>query len=160
MQKDFDRWNEQKKALERNREKPLFKEGEVWWCSVGINVGEESCGKGATFRRPVLILKRLSGASCIGIPLSTKIKMGTWFAPISIDGHVQTALLYQVRMFSTNRFQRRLAVLEYNVLASIRKKLEILLEPSHNHQGISPGSVGLPKNRDNDINSSASVKAP
>ena len=48
----------------------LFKEGEVWWCSVGLNVGEEEFGKGERFVRPVLIFKKFTQNSFLGIPLT------------------------------------------------------------------------------------------
>ena len=77
MKKDFDKWNIRKKHLEETDDEILFKDGEVWWCHVGINIKTESCGKGEYFQRPVLILKRLSMKSFIGIPLSTQIKIGS-----------------------------------------------------------------------------------
>jgi hypothetical protein len=39
----------------------LFKEREVWWCSIGLNVGDEEFWKGAYFTRPVLVFKKYSG---------------------------------------------------------------------------------------------------
>ena len=134
MQKDFDKWNKKKKALEIRSEKFLFKTGDIWWCSVGINVGTESCGKGENYQRPVLVLKKLSGDSFIGIPLSTKIKTGSWFVDIAIHGEKRYTLLYQIRMFHTNRFQRRLATLDDNDFARVKEKLEALLELSVHHR--------------------------
>ena len=32
-----------------------FKEWEIWWCSIGENVGVEINGKGSHFMRPVII---------------------------------------------------------------------------------------------------------
>lgn len=145
MEKDFDQWNERKKELEHKKERIFFKEGEVWWCAVGLNISTESCGKGGTFRRPILVLKKLSAVSCIGIPLSTQKKIGSWFSGITIHGETQYALLHQIRMFSTNRFQRRLATLDSNDLGKVKEKLEALLELSSNHQSRSSGSVGNPK---------------
>ena len=145
MYKDFDSWNEQKKKLETIRQRVLFKEREVWWCAVGLNISNESCGKGITFRRPILVLKKLSGTSCIGIPLSTQKKIGTWFVNISIHDETQYAFLYQIRMFSTNRFQRRLTTLDDKDFLKVKEKLEALLELSNNHQSVTSGSVGNPK---------------
>ena len=68
MLKDFDKWNTQKKELDIRKEEFFFKDGEIWWCSVGVNIGSESCGKGETFRRPVLVLRKLSSTAFIGIP--------------------------------------------------------------------------------------------
>ncbi len=128
MEKDFDRWNFQKKKIDSYRGDVLFKEGEIWWCSVGLNIGDESYGKGPTFRRPILVLKKLSRNLCIGIPLSTKLKTGTWFATISITEGSRTILLYQIRAFSAKRFQRRLAVLDEQGFKHVKQKLEQLLE--------------------------------
>jgi mRNA interferase MazF len=54
MEKDFDRWNACKKTTQTHRP-PLFSEGQVWWCRLGANVGDEQDGKGESFLRPVLV---------------------------------------------------------------------------------------------------------
>jgi mRNA interferase MazF len=128
MEKDFDRWNEQKKLLNTKNEKFFFKEGEIWWCSIGMNVGAESYGKGQTFNRPVLVLKKLSEKSFIGIPLSSKIKQGSWFIDITLPEGKRTALLYQIRMLSTNRFQWHIDTLESEEFMQVKQKLKQLLE--------------------------------
>lgn len=84
MEKDFDGWNTKKKRVEIDARKTLFREGEIWWCAVGVNVGQESCGKGNLYRRPILIIKKLSRENCIGLPVSTKQKSGSWFVEISV----------------------------------------------------------------------------
>jgi mRNA-degrading endonuclease toxin of MazEF toxin-antitoxin module len=145
MKKDFDNWNNRKKELESKDADLLFKTGDIWWCSVGVNVKEESCGKGETFRRPVLVIRKLSKKSFVGIPLSTQKKVGTWFCDISILEETQYVLLYQIRMFSVNRLQRRLTTLDDKDFSRVKEKLEALLELSHNHQSRSSGSVGNPK---------------
>lgn len=130
MQKDFDQWNTQKKVLDSRTDEFFFKQGEIWWCSVGLNIAIESCGKGDTFHRPVLILKKLSHTSFIGLPLSTKEKTGTWFVDITIPDGKRTVLLYQIRMFSTNRFQRRMTTLDTKDFELVKQKLKALLELS------------------------------
>lgn len=145
MEKKFNDWNSQKKALENRDIDLLFKTGDVWWCSLGVNVREESCGKGDTFRRPILVLRKLSKKSFIGIPLSTKKKIGTWFCDIGILGETQYVLLYQIRMFSVARLQRRLTTMDDKDFSRVKEKLEVLLELSDNHQSRSSGSVGNPK---------------
>ncbi len=133
MYKDFDKWNEKKKLLDKKDINFFFKESEVWWCSVGINVAVESCGKGNTFRRPILILKKLSNDAFIGIPLSTQSKFGSWFTFVSILGLKRCALLYQVRMVSANRLQRRVTALDSEDFALVKQKLEKLLELCNYH---------------------------
>jgi mRNA-degrading endonuclease toxin of MazEF toxin-antitoxin module len=128
MEKDFDKWNSVKKKLENNQRKFFFKEGEIWWMSIGVNIANESCGKGEVFRRPVLVLRKLSGNSFIGLPLSSKEKIGSWFADVSINNNKRCVLLYQIRMFSTNRFESRLATLDDNDFKKVKEKLEQLLK--------------------------------
>ena len=46
---------EQKKQLHKRKTAPRFKEREVWWCKIGLNVGVEQDGKGNNYTRPILI---------------------------------------------------------------------------------------------------------
>jgi len=128
MRKDFDRWNEVKKRLEGQARKFLFREGDIWWCSVGINVAYEVCGKGVEFRRPVLVLRKLSVDCFIGIPLSSQYKEGSWYAEAWVRERPQTLLLNQIKMFSTKRFQRRLATLDEADFQRVKVRLRELLE--------------------------------
>lgn len=128
MYKDFDNWNEKKKSLELINSTPLFKEREVWWCSVGINVARESCGKGKQFQRPVLILRKLSKFEFIGIPLTTKLKKSSWNIFLVVDGKQANAQINQIRMFSSNRLQRRVTVVELVNFNKIKQKLETMFE--------------------------------
>jgi len=130
MQKDFDAWNKIKKELDIKEKKFFFKEGEIWWMSVGLNVAKESCGKGIIFRRPVLVLKKLSSDTFIGLPLSSKEKTGSWFIDITLSGEKRFVLLYQIRMFSTNRFESRFATIDDNDFKKVKEKLEFLLKLS------------------------------
>ena len=43
MDKDFDKWNIEKKNLDERliNKNSFFYPREVWWCSIGINVGVE-----------------------------------------------------------------------------------------------------------------------
>lgn len=128
MKKDFDKWNFEKKKLETSDKKFLFKTRDIWWCTVGLNIKTESCGKGETFRRPVLVLRKLSADSFIGLPLSTQPKTGSWFCDVNLSGTTRYVLLYQIKMFSANRLQRRLAMLDEKDFIRVKEKLETLLE--------------------------------
>lgn len=127
MIKDFDAWNEQKKNIESVTKKLLFKEADIWWSSLGINVKSEACGKWDNFRRPVLILKKLSSDTCIVIPLSTKQKEGSWFANYDLHWINYTALLYQIKMIHTNRLTVRIGELDSKDFWEIKKRLKNLL---------------------------------
>ena len=72
--KDFDRWNKVKKNAHSSNTQTRFKEREIWWCRVGVNVGYEIDGKSESFMRPVLVLKKITADTFIGIPLTRKKK--------------------------------------------------------------------------------------
>ena len=77
MQKDFDTWNLKKKKLHTIEcVDQKFKEGEIWWCGAGLNIGHEIDGKHDTFERPFYILKKCSDTMFIGIPCTTNLKKG------------------------------------------------------------------------------------
>lgn len=130
MDQEYDNWNIVKKELSKKEEKFFFKEGDIWWVSLGKNLGTESYGKGGIFRRPVLIIKKLNSNSCIVLPLTSKNKSGTWFTEITFQDKVKTVLLYQIKMINTKRFQRRLGVLDDNDFNKVKEKLKFLLELS------------------------------
>lgn len=44
--KDFDIWNNQKKEIEKiDHTEITFSEREIWWVSLGKNIGDEEDGK-------------------------------------------------------------------------------------------------------------------
>ena len=90
---------------------PLFKEGEVWWCGLGENIGVEINGKSKDFTRPVLIFKKLSEDGFLGIPMSTKAKQGSWYVSVFQHKRKVTVILSQMRIFSTKRLHSKLSKL-------------------------------------------------
>ena len=80
--KIYDEWNEIKKKLQAKDRLEYFKERQIWWSSIGQNLGSETYGKGKTFTRPVLVFKKLSGNAFLGLPMTTKAKFGSWYVTI------------------------------------------------------------------------------
>lgn len=105
----FDKWNEVKKRLEQKTGTGVAN-GEVYWLSVGQNLGSETYGKGADFKRPVLVLNKVYIKNYInafiGVPLSSKAsqKSGCLYHKFTDkQGIKQVALLAQIRLFDTKR---------------------------------------------------------
>jgi hypothetical protein len=44
-EKDFEGWHRLKQSTEEDAPCPTFNDREVWWCSVGVNIGHEIDGK-------------------------------------------------------------------------------------------------------------------
>ncbi|MCX6051186.1 MAG: type II toxin-antitoxin system PemK/MazF family toxin [Campylobacterales bacterium] len=125
--KDFDKWNELKKELEAKKKIVVPKEREVYWASIGENIGFEQNGKGNIFSRPVLIVKRFSKNMFFGIPLSTQIKEGNFFYTFTFLEQHSNALLVQGRIFDTKRLENRLGMIDKSDFENIKKSLRDLL---------------------------------
>ncbi len=117
---EYDNWNILKIHIESNlRQSYFFIEREVWWCSIGFNIGEEENGKNTLFERPVLILKKFNSRICLIFPLSSKIKQGIFYRTIYYNGRSQSVLLSQIKLISAKRLIRRIGKIDletFNVL--------------------------------------------
>lgn len=91
---------------------PFFREGEIWWCYVGENVGVEANGKSEKFTRPVFVFKKYDKYSFLGLPLTTKAKTGSWYVSVNFSGKSQTVVLSQSRVFDYRRFKEKMGELE------------------------------------------------
>ncbi|MBU1102109.1 type II toxin-antitoxin system PemK/MazF family toxin [Patescibacteria group bacterium] len=113
MKKDFDKWNERKKALDGAvHQPPLISEGDLWWCSASENIGTETSGKGVNFTRPVVVLKKFGRISFLGIPTTTHAREGSWYAAFKHQGIDEVAMLNQARVFSYKRLDRKMGTLD------------------------------------------------
>ena len=121
--KDFRGWINVKEKLHFDGSLPRIKEGEVWWCSCGENVGVEINGKSRLFTRPVLVYKKLSRFGFIGIPLTSRNKTGSWYVRFSFQNKNQTIVLSQIRSFSVSRLSSCMGELGTSGMDMIRAAL-------------------------------------
>ena len=128
MKKDFDTWNENKKLIHTKNENKLYRSREIWWCSLGVNVGFEQDGDDTKHERPVLILKGLSRNTCLVIPLTTSLNRHKMRIHLGlVDGKQASALLSQIRVIDTKRLINRIAVINPKLFEDIRKATKDLL---------------------------------
>lgn len=90
----------------------VFKQGEIWWCSIGMNIGEEIYGKGPLYARPVLVFKKLTTNSFLGLPLTSQVKDGSWYIKVTIHGKTSRVMLNQARTFDRKRIISRMGTLD------------------------------------------------
>lgn len=124
MQKDFDNWNIVKQSLEQQGNLPGFKEREIWWLSVGINLGHETSGKNEFFERPVLIVRKFNNRLFWAVPLSTKSKNTPHYHAFSFKGRDQYAMLTQLRLYDSNRMIDRMGQLSRGQFNLIKQSLK------------------------------------
>jgi mRNA-degrading endonuclease toxin of MazEF toxin-antitoxin module len=127
VEKDFDRWNELKKNLNSGASIGHVHEREVWWCSIGLNIGSEQDGKNELFERPVLILRKFSRETVLAVPLSSKIKEGNYFLGFTHEGTSFTALLLSIKEISTKRLQRKMYTMDSIFFERIRLAVKNLI---------------------------------
>lgn len=126
---EYDRWNEIKKEASFQSTQFIFKVREIYWLKVGQNIGYEVYGKGEEFLRPVLILRKFSKESFLGIPLTSAIKDDMFhfkFIPIN-KSKVNYAMLSQVRLFSSKRIHDKMGKISVEDFGILKEKLKILI---------------------------------
>ncbi len=107
-----------------------FREGDIWWHSPSHGPRSRPGSKDGGFKRPVLVIKKLSSELCITLPLSAQKKEGSWFAEISCHDEPQWVLLYQIQTVHKSELREFLGRLEAKDLAKVKEKLGALLELS------------------------------
>ena len=119
--KNFLEWIHLKEKLDLGvRKIPHVNEAEVWWASLGENIGFEINGKSKLFTRPVLIFKKLSKSFYLIIPLTTQKHAGTWYVNYKQQGKMVTACLQQVRTIDYRRLYSKLGVLDDSDFEKVR----------------------------------------
>ena len=106
-------------AITKNIQKE-FKEGEIWWCNLGINIGSEQNGTGNGFERPVLIIKIFSKNTALVFPLTSRSKVGSYYFKLSDKDIV---ILCQPRLIDTKRLSRRIEKIKIS-----REQFKIIVE--------------------------------
>lgn len=111
--KDFHLWDEYKRKIDARKIDFEFSEREIWWCSLGVNIGIEQDGKGTDFLRPVLVLKKVSKEGALVVPSTTSLKKGLVDRlDLMIAGENDQLILSQIRLVSSKRFFRRITKID------------------------------------------------
>jgi len=137
--KDFDGWNiyqkelENKKSplLDRQTGKFLFKEGEIWYCSVGVNIGTEICGKNEYFERPIIVIRK-SGRHFVGLPLTSEkpnnpafyYDVSYTFDQIKTESYILTT---NPKSYDVLRLSRKIRRLNDKEFSQVKQKLNTYL---------------------------------
>lgn len=128
MEKRFDDWNIQKKALHGRLSAPFCHAREMWWCAFGVNVGFEQDGTGAHYDRPTVVLKVLSAQTCLVIPLTKSTHQHPLRLSVGlVEDKEARAVLSQMRVIDTKRLVRKIGFLDHEHFERIRKAAKDML---------------------------------
>lgn len=121
--KHFDEWATQKKKINNHdlKNSLYIKEREVWWISVGINIGDEIDGKNELFERPVLIFRKVGREQFYGLPLTSKEKVGPFYRLVHYGESIGNACLSQLRVFSAKRIIRKIGIIDESEFQELQK---------------------------------------
>lgn len=120
-------WNEQKKSLNRLSSRRFYREKEIWWGSLGKNIGSEQDGKGDYYERPLIIIKAFSRSVCLVLPLTTSSKSNPYYVNAGIvDGKQAYVIVSQIRLIDIKRLTDKIDVIENDIFDTIRKAVRDL----------------------------------
>ena len=127
--KQYDEWNTIKKDISSENKALIFKVREVFWLKVGQNIGYETDGKGKEFLRPVLILRKFSKDTFLGIPLTTSQKDDMFHYKFTLNSNkkINYANLSQIKLFDIKRAKNKLGVISKDDFESLQNKLKRLM---------------------------------
>lgn len=132
--KDFDGWHPIKKDIDSQAQIPTVRTREIWWCSIGVNIGVEQDGKNDLYERPVLIVRKFNHRHFMGVPLTTQLKDYPFrhniFYRNPAEGRVREgqALLSQMRSYDASRLTRQIAKLGTGQFDDLMTELHEMLK--------------------------------
>jgi len=130
MKKDYSKWHKKKEVLNVREDVKniFFREKEIWWVALGVNIGFEQDGKGEEFRRPVLIVKKFNQYVVLAVPLTTKIKENKYCVSINIGDNVpRMAIISQIRLVDSKRFIDKIGVVDEKSFTQIKNAIKAML---------------------------------
>lgn len=135
--KDYRKWHELKTQIENsnNQTQKIFKEGEVWWCTIGLNIGFEEDGKNDNYERPVLIFRKFNKEMFWGLPMTSRQRDGKFYYSFKFRSSMSTIILSQLRTISSKRLIRHMGKVEREVFVEIEKGVLGLIKETDPFRG-------------------------
>lgn len=137
MEKEFDVWNEKKKAIHEDAAYVFFHPRELWFAHLGINVGFEQDGRGEGFLRPVLIVRKFNNEVLWALPLTRTSKPDSpYYADFQYAGSPEVAdapllssvaILSQIRLIDGKRLAYKIGTAHEEEFEAIKEKIRRLL---------------------------------
>ncbi len=128
MNKDLDRWNILKKQVECSKQLIKFRQRDIIFMKIGANIGYEQDGKGDEFLRPVLVYKKFSNRTFLGIPLTSKKKIDKFHFEFEFSKDKKSyAILSQIRLFDVKRASYKNKTINNSEYEKLEKRLKDFL---------------------------------
>jgi mRNA-degrading endonuclease toxin of MazEF toxin-antitoxin module len=125
--KDFIDWHKIKRKVEKKENRVYFQIREVFFCSIGENVGFEQDGRGEEFLRPVVVVKKFNNEVFLGIPLTRTEKKGKYYFAFNLNNKKSVAILSQIRLFDAKRIKYKVGMVNEKDFDILKEKIKQLL---------------------------------
>jgi len=123
----FIQWTKVKIRLHLVENDLYFYEREIWWTSLGVNVGYEQDGKHEQFERPVLVLKKFNRHVLWILPMTTKTKNNKYYYSFEHQGQKYSIILTQLRLISSKRLLRKIRKFPKEEFEIVKEKIKEFL---------------------------------
>ena len=127
MEKEYDDWNKLKKDLSTKKSNVFFHEREIWFCSLGKNIGYEEDGKNELFERPILVIRKFNNEIFLAIPLTSSKKDNKYYHQYRLSGKNYAGILSQIRLLDSKRLSRKIGMIGESDFEMIVQKIHSLL---------------------------------
>ncbi|MEK7117354.1 MAG: type II toxin-antitoxin system PemK/MazF family toxin [Patescibacteria group bacterium] len=126
--KIFVSWTKLKVKIHLSERKVYPKVREIWWVSIGQNIGVEINGKNENFERPVLVIKVFNNLSVLVAPISSAVKEDKYCIQfINENGEKNVINMSQIRSMSTKRFIRKVGNLKIEDFEKVKGLFRIFM---------------------------------
>lgn len=129
--KDYSRWITIKSVLNAIETPVSFCEREVWWASLGENIGFELDGKSFDYSRPIVILKAFGRNNLFYVPLTTTTceRKKSYFFDVGevISGKQSKASLSHTSSMDARRLLTRIGLLEQNLFDNLQEAIKVYI---------------------------------
>jgi mRNA-degrading endonuclease toxin of MazEF toxin-antitoxin module len=99
---------------------------EIWWASLGQNIGVEINGKNNRYERPVLVIKVFNSDSLLIAPITSNVNKKVYAFPFTnLDRETNYVRISQMRTISSKRLIRKVGEMSDTEFENI---LEFVIE--------------------------------
>lgn len=128
----FDAWNVLKKCIHGVSQSDIssevfFYEKEVWFASIGMNVGREQSSGNKNFSRPILVIKKFNKTTFLSIPLTSKPKMGIYYISSNEKFVTGSFIISQLSFTDSARLIRKLGVISADDFYKIKRAIKNMI---------------------------------
>ena len=125
--KNYTIWHKTKIIIEHKESRVHFQIRDVFFCSIGENVGFEQDGRGEEFLRPVVVVKKFNNEVFLGVPLTHTDKKGKYYFSFDLNKEKSVAILSQIRLFDAKRMKYKIGMIAEKDFVVLKEKIRQLL---------------------------------